>query len=126
MFSKRERLKELAEFLVSTENTEFSSDFNDSYEKRGVARVKIYRYSISDLQIIYEKWFVECYELASKMGLPGCELHDKLVAGTGVMILSKQLGSEIFYGHNATDIINACETLKVKNIILDDQKVPQR
>lgn len=126
MFSKRERLKELAEYLVSAEDTEYSCDFNDNYKSHGIARVKTHRYSTYGLQVIYEKWFVEGYELASKMGLSGCELHDKLVAGTGVTVVSKKFGSDVFYGRSATDIINACEMPGTRNIILDKQTALQR
>lgn len=107
--TRRQRLKELAEFLVRGPYTEVSSFFNTDYKNHGEARAKTYVYSISDLHISYTKWFVENYETALKMGLKGCECHDSLIGGTGVTIVSKRFGYEVFYGQGAQDIIKACE-----------------
>ena len=113
MFTKRDCLKELTEYLVSNKNTQvetFLENKNNNHDKKyGFARVITYTYTNYGIEVVYNKWFVEGYDYAVKMGLPGCEYHDRLVAGTGVKVISKKFGNDIFYGRAAEEIINACE-----------------
>ena len=83
MFTQRDKIKELAEYMVKDENTQCLIFRNTNY--------------------------VEGFELAKKMELPGTERHGKLVKGSGVMVSSKKSGTYTFYGKDALSIKNACE-----------------
>ena len=92
MFTNRDKIKEQVEFFINNKETQCLISRNPNYEP-----------------VIYNKWFVECYDVAKQMNLPGCEHHGKLVKGTGVTALSKKMGIYTFYGKDANEIINACE-----------------
>ena len=119
MFTRKDRLKELAEYFGACPDAVVTAVFNDKYpdhaKKYGIARRKTYTYTVPGLEIVYDKWFVDGYDCAIKMGLEGCEYHDCLVAGTGVMVVSKKFGREIFYGKSAQELINACENKIIQN-----------
>lgn len=109
MFSDRDKIKELIEFFAQGTNVECLISQNLNYAPKGVSVVMTYKFDINHMEIFYNKWYVDGFELAQKMNLPGCEHHDQLVKGSGVMILSKKLGSYTFFGKDADDIIKACE-----------------
>ena len=109
MFTDRDRVKELIEFFAGSTNTECLISQNQNYKPQGVSVVMTYKFDINHMEIFYDKWYVEGFELAQKMNLPGCEHHDQLVKGSGVTVLSKKLGSYTFFGKDAQDIIKACE-----------------
>ena len=108
MFTNRDKLKELIETFVC--NADCLVHENTNYKPVGVSVVLTYEYTFLDTQIVYDKWFVECADMAKKMGLPGTEHHNKLVKGSGVNVASARLGRYTFYGKDASDIINACES----------------
>lgn len=109
MFTNRDKIKEQVEFFINNKETQCLISRNPNYEPVGVSIVLTYKYDIRDIEVIYNKWFVECYDVAKQMNLPGCEHHGKLVKGTGVTALSKKMGIYTFYGKDANEIINACE-----------------
>lgn len=109
MFTTKDKVKELVEFLLHGQNVSCLVCKNKMYAPVGVSVVMTYKFEVKDMEIIYDKWFVEDFEDASKMQLPGCEHHDQLVKGSGVTVLSKKMGSFIFHGNKANEIINACE-----------------
>lgn len=110
MFSKRNKVKELAIYFAKTPNVSCLISDNKKYEPVGVSVVKTYKYQVNGIEILYNKWFVEAYEYAKQMNLPGCEHHDKLVKGSGVYVSSPEFGLLVFYGKDAQDIIDACES----------------
>ena len=109
MFTQRDKIKELAEFLVKGEATQCLAFRNTNYQPRGVSEVITCEYSIKTLRIVYNEWFVEGFELANKMKLPGTEYHGKLVKGSGVTVTTKDKGPYTFYGKDALSIKDACE-----------------
>ena len=109
MFSDKDKIKELVEFFAQHADASCLISENKMYKPVGISVVMTYKYSINDMEIIYDKWYVQNYDNVKNMGLPGTEHHDQLVKGSGVMVLSKKLGSFVFHGHDANDIINACE-----------------
>lgn len=109
MFTNHDKIKEQILFMITNGNIDCLVTRNTKYQPFGVSTVMQYKYSLPGIEIFYNKWFVENYEDASKMNLPGCEHHDQLVKGSGVNVLSKKLGLITFYGNDAQTIINACE-----------------
>lgn len=115
MLKNQDKILELVEFLVKTpgvsyliyENTDYKA-FKQPEEFDNLLMIT-YQFCVHDIEITYNKWFMEEFELAQKMDLPGCEHHNQLVKGTGVLVLSKKLGAFNFYGDRAKNIINACE-----------------
>ena len=101
-------IKEIAIFIISGIDTQCCVCDTDK-PPYGCARIKSFTYSNCDMEIIYNKWVVESYELAARSKVVGYEKHNRLVSGTGVMVLSKKLGSYTFFGRNANEIIAACE-----------------
>ena len=86
-----------------------------------------YKYTINDIEIAYEKWFMQGFELASKMNIPGCEHHDKLIRGTGVNITLRNNGKFVFHGQDANDIINAFEkNCDIQSYIMENQNIRNR
>lgn len=125
MFNKRDKVKELAVYFAKTPNVSCLISNNKKYEPVGVSVVKTYKYQVGSIEILYNKWFVEAFESAKQMNLPGCEHHDKLVKGSGVCVSSPEFGYLVFYGKDAQDIINACEsgcTAKLYGIETNKQK----
>ena len=110
MFTKRNKVKELAVYFAKTPDVSCLITDNKNYEPVGVSVVKSYKYQVNGIEILFNKWFVEAFESAKQMNLPGCEHHDKLVKGSGVCVFSPQFGRLIFYGKDAQDIIDACES----------------
>ena len=102
-----DKLKEFVMFLAMSKDLQCCISDTQPSKQHGVAYLKSFSYSIGDLLITYNKYVVENYEDAKRMGLEGCDYHDKLIGG--VMVLSKKFGSKTFYGKNARDIINTCE-----------------
>ena len=113
MFTRHDKIKERIMFF--TENQQISEQIskNQSFEPVGVSFVMKHRYKINNIEIVYNKWFVEAFELARQMNLPGCDHHNKLVSGSGVDVLTNDLGGATFYGKDALDIINACESRQI-------------
>ncbi len=109
MFNKRDKIKELAVYFAATPGVSCLITENKKYAPVGVSVVKSYEYQANGLEILYNKWFVEAFEDAKKMGLPGCEHHNKLVKGSGVLVSTHKFGSTVFYGKDAQDIIDAYE-----------------
>ena len=109
MFTQRDKIKELAEYLVQDKNTQCLIFRNTNYQPSGVSEVITCEYSIKNMRIVYNEWFVEGFELAKKMELPGTERHGRLVKGSGVIVSTKKHGPYTFYGHDAISIKNACE-----------------
>lgn len=109
MFKTTDKVKELVKFFLK--NSEISCFIyeNRMYKPMGISVVMTYTYTMNDIEIMYDKWYVQNYETAKSMGLPGIEHHDQLVKGSGVTVVSKQYGNFIFYGNDAKEIINACE-----------------
>jgi hypothetical protein len=109
MFTKKDKIKEFIEFSVQKPETQCMVFKNDKYAPIGVAVVMTYQYNLPEgIEIIYNKWYVECFDMAKRMGLPGTERHDNLVKGSGVNVYSKK-SKNIFYGKQAESIINTCE-----------------
>ena len=110
MFTRRDKIKELAEYLVKNENTQCLIFKNTNYGIKDCAEVLTCEYTIpKNLKIVYNEWFVEGFEIAKKMKLPGTEKHGKLVKGSGVIISTRKAGTYTFYGKDALSIKNACE-----------------
>jgi hypothetical protein len=109
MLTKKDKIKELAIYLVQNTTVSCLACENKAYEPVGVSKVMTFKYEMVDTEIMYDKWYVENFEVAKKMGLPGTEHHDQLVKGSGVKVFSKPQGAFTFYGHDANEIINACE-----------------
>lgn len=109
MFTKKDKVKERVISFVQNPETSCLVCKNNMYKPVGVSVVMTYTYNINDLEIFYDKWFVEDFEDAKRMNLPGCEHHDELIKGSGVTVLSKELGTFVFFGAQANEIINACE-----------------
>lgn len=107
MFTNRDKIKELIHYFAN--NADCLIYENTNYKPVGVSVVLTYKYTFKDTEIVYNKWFVECADMAKKMGLPGTEHHNKLVTGSGVNVSSKRLGCYTFYGKDASDIIKDCE-----------------
>jgi len=110
MFSRRNKVKELAVYFAKTPDVSCLVTDNKNYEPVGVSVVKSYKYQVNGIEILFNKWFVEAFESAKQMNLPGCEHHDKLVKGSGVCVSSPNFGRLVFYGKDAQDIIDACES----------------
>ena len=109
MFTQRDKIKELAEYMVRDKNTQCLIFRNTNYQPNGVSEVITCEYSINNIRIVYNEWFVAGFELASKMKLPGTERHGQLVKGSGVIVSTKNKGPYTFYGRDALSIKNACE-----------------
>lgn len=111
MFTQRDKIKELAEYLVKNENTQCLIFKNTNYGIKDCAEVLTCEYTTpKNIKIVYNEWFVEGFEMAKKMALPGIEKHGKLVKGSGGVVSSRKTGSFTFYGKDALSIKNACES----------------
>ena len=111
MFTQRDKIKELAEYLVQNKDTQCLAFRNTKYKPYGVSQVITCEYSTpKSLKIVYNEWFVEGFEMAKKMGLPGIEKHGNLVKGSGVVVSTMRTGGfYTFYGKDALSIKDACE-----------------
>jgi len=109
MFTNRDKIKELVRFFADDKSTQCLAFENTHYKPVGVSIVVTYQYTIKDTEVVYNKWFVDCFDKAKIMGLPGTEHHNKLVKGSGVTVSSKRLGNYTFYGDEAKSLIDACE-----------------
>ena len=111
MFTQRDKIKELAEYLVQNKDTQCLVFKNTNYGIKGCAEVLTCEYSTpKSLKIVYNEWFVEGFEMAKKMGLPGIEKHGNLVKGSGVVVSTMRTGGfYTFYGKDALSIKDACE-----------------
>lgn len=111
MFTQRDKIKELAEYLVQDKDTQCLVFKNTNYGIKGCAEVLTCEYSTPKyLKIVYDEWFVEGFEMAKKMGLPGIEKHGNLVKGSGVVVSTMRTGGfYTFYGKDALSIKDACE-----------------
>jgi len=110
MFTRHDKIKERIMFFVPNQQQGCEISKNLSIKPVDVSFVMTYKYVINNMEIVYNKWFVESFELAKSMNLLGCDQHDKLVSGSGVYVSTKDLGVATFYGKDALDIINACES----------------
>ena len=110
MLSRRDKIKELVVYFAKTPYLSCLVSDNKNYEPDGVSVVKLHEYHVNNIEILYNKWFVEAFELAKQMNLPGCEHHDKLIKGSGVYVSSPEFGRLVFYGKDAQDIIDAYES----------------
>lgn len=123
MFTQRDKIKELAEYLVKNENTQCLIFKNTKYGQKDCAEVLTCEYTTPKyLKIVYNEWFVEGFELAKKMQLPGTERHGTLVKGSGVVVSTMRTGdSYTFYGKDALSIKNACESNRdIESLILSN------
>jgi hypothetical protein len=110
MFTQRDKIKELTEYLVKNNSETQCLVFrNHNYKPVGVSEVITCEYSIENIRVVYNEWFVEGFELASKMKLPGTDHHGNLVKGSGVTVSTKYKGQFTFYGKDALAIKEACE-----------------
>ena len=110
MITQKGKIKEMAEFLIKNNSETQCLVFkNPNYKPVGVSEVITCEYSVKDMRIVYNEWFVEGFELAQQMNLPGTEHHGNLVKGSGVTITTKNRGPFIYYGKDALSIKNACE-----------------
>lgn len=109
MFTTKDKIKEQIIHLAKGDNVTYLISQNKMYKPVGLSVVMTYKFDVRGAEIIYNKWFVDGFEYASKMNLPGCEHHDQLVKGSSVMVLSKNHSCFNFYGQDAKDIITACE-----------------
>ena len=125
MFTKRDKIKELINYFG--QNADYIVFENSGYKPVGVSKVLTFEFTFQDTEIVYNKWFVECFDKAKFMGLPGTEHHNKMVKGSGVNVISKRLGRYTFYGQEAQKIIDACESNRdiTSNIILN-HRIPQK
>lgn len=109
MFTTKDKIKEFVEFFVQKPETQCMVFKNNKYAPMGASVVMTYQYNLPEgVEVVYDKWYVECFDMAKRMGLSGTEHHNKLVKGSGVNIYSKK-SANIFYGKEAESIINACE-----------------
>ena len=122
MFTQRDKIKELAEFLAPNKDTRCLIFRNTVYGYKDCAEVLTCEYTTpKDLNIVYNQWFVEGFEMAKKMELPGTERHGKLVEGSGVTVSVKKSGPYTFYGQDALSIKNACELNRdIESMILSN------
>lgn len=110
MFTQRDKLKEMAEYLVQNDNNVQCLVFrNPHFAPVGVSMVITCEYSVKDMRIVYDQWFVEGFEDARRMALPGVEHHGQFVKGTGVIVSTRKFGPITFYGAPAISIKDACE-----------------
>ena len=109
MFTRYDKIKELVMFFSANPCLTCNVYKNKSFAPVGFSVVMTHKYRVNEIEIIYNKWFVESFELAKQMNLPGCDHHDKLVKGSGVFVSTKNLGTTIFYGRDAQDIVDAYE-----------------
>ena len=110
MFTFHNKVKEQVMFFINTSDLSCLSYKNNKIQPVGISIAMTCKYNVKDITITYDKWFVESFGLAKKMNLPGCERHNKLVQGSGVRVSTNELGTTIFYGKDAMDIVNACES----------------
>ena len=110
MFTQKNKIKELAEYLVRHDQDVQCLVFrNKHFPQVGVSEVITCEYNIKDMRIVYNQWFVEGFEMAKQMALPGTEHHGKLVKGSGVVISTEKRGQYTYYGADAMFIKDACE-----------------
>lgn len=110
MFTQRDKVKEMAEYMVQNGNNVQCLVFrNMHFAPVGVSEVITCEYSVKDMRIVYNQWFVEGFEDARRMALPGIEHHGQLVKGSGVIVSTRKRGSTTFYGKDAVSIKDACE-----------------
>lgn len=107
MFSKRDKVKELAIYLISGASMQYTVSKNPYYQPHGVAYAKKFSFSSDGINVSFNKWVVDNYADASRMKLDGYQYNGRLIGG--VNIVSKMYGTSTFYGNDARDIINACE-----------------
>ena len=110
MFTFHNKVKEQVMFFIKTSDLSCLSYKNNKVQPVGISVAMTYKYNVKDITIIYDKWFVESFDLAKEMNLQGCEHHNKLIQGSGVRISTQKLGTTTFYGKDAMDIVNACES----------------
>lgn len=109
MFTATDKIKERVLYFIK-QDTPCLVYPNKNFKPVGVSVVMTYKYNVNGMEIIYNKWFVEAFELAQQFNLLGCEHHNQLVKGSGVTVFSREFGMVTFYGKNAEDIINSCES----------------
>lgn len=109
MFTKHNKIKETVVYVLKKGRVSCLVSENKQYAPVGVSKVMTHNYSVDNIEVVYNKWFVESFDLAEKMNLAGCEHHDKLVKGSGVVVSSATFGTHTFYDKDAMDIISACE-----------------
>lgn len=128
MFTQKDKIKELAEYFAEKADTNCLIYKNNKYAPIGVSEVVTCKFrTANDLEIVYNKWFVECFDKANAMGLPGTEHNDKLVQGSGVTVSTPKMGSFVFYGKDALSIKNACETNRdLTSYMLINHNIPQK
>ena len=111
MFTLKDKIKELAEYFAEDANTSCFIYKNTKYAPIGVSEVVTCKFRTpNNIEIVYDKWFVECFDEAKAMNLPGIERNEKFVQGTGVTVFAPTKGIFTYYGKDALSIKNACET----------------
>jgi len=110
MFTQHDKIKEMAEYLVQNDNNVQCLIFrNKHFAPVGVSEVITCEYSVKDMRIVYNQWFVEGFEYAKRMALPGIEHHGQFVKGSGVIVSTRNCGQFTFYGPAAVSLKSACE-----------------
>ena len=133
MFTLHNKIKEQIIFFAKSANISFltyeNKDFQNFKKQKDFENliVMTYQYNTNGIEIKYNKWFMEGFEFAQQMNLPGCEHHDQLVKGSGVRILSKKHGTVFFYGKDAKDIIDTYEeNCDIQSLLLENQTKKQK
>ena len=127
MFTKQDKIKEIVIFFAKSPDVSCLIHKNNRFPAVGASVVMTYKYSLNGLEVIYNKWFVENFNTAKQLKLAGCEHHNQLVKGSGVLVYSEKYGVINFYGKNAQDIINACEEGRdIKSYIIGNQTIKAR
>ena len=108
MLTPKDKAKELVEYFAQSDKTQCFVFKNYKYKNYGVSEVITCQFSLPGLfKVVYDQRFVESFDLAKKMDLPGIEKHGKLISP--VTIEAPNLGVFQFKGQPAISIKSACE-----------------
>lgn len=108
MLTKKDKAKELVEYFAQSDETQCFVFKNNTYKNYGVSEVITCEFSIPGLfKVVYDQRFVESFDLAKKMNLPGIEKHGKLISP--VTVDAPNCGIFQFKGEAACSIKSALE-----------------
>ena len=131
-FTTRDKIKERVLYLASSPYTGCSvfesKDAEQLKKQNGFDNLTVIvcKYQTDCFLLEYTKWFMQGFELAQKMGLPGCEHHNTLIQGTGVKVQTIDFGSFNFYGKDAYEIMNAYEESRdIQSYIINNHQIKQ-